>query len=175
MTTQALLSVAEARDFLLQRARTNSQKTENIHLMRARGRVLARDLVANRAVPPHDNSAMDGYAVRLADVQAGVTLPVSQRIAAGRAPQPLAVGTAARIFTGGVIPPGADAVVMQEDTTANSDSVTFNAGVSLGKNIRRAANFKGAVGSKGFVLGKADLLRLQLLFQSYHTTGILYL
>ena len=170
MTTQALLSVAEARDFLLQRARTNSQKTENIHLMRARGRVLARDLVANPAVPPHDNSAMDGYAVRLADVQAGVTLPVSQRIAAGRAPQPLAVGTAARIFTGGVIPPGADAVVMQEDTTANSDSVTFNAGVSLGKNIRRAGEDveKGTVViPAGTRLGAAHLGLAAAIGESY--------
>jgi molybdopterin molybdotransferase len=91
--------------------------TESLSTLDADGRVLAQNLVAELQVPPCDNSAMDGYAVRVADiVQAGAVLPVSQRIAAGQAGvQPLLPGSVARIFTGAPLPPGADAVVMQED------------------------------------------------------------
>ncbi|MEZ5662026.1 MAG: molybdopterin molybdotransferase MoeA [Burkholderiaceae bacterium] len=91
--------------------------TETIALVDADRRILAEDLVSALHVPPHDNSSMDGYAVRTVDVTApGVVLPVSQRIAAGHAGGPLEPGTCARIFTGAPMPPGADAVVMQEDT-----------------------------------------------------------
>jgi len=95
-------------------------RTETVATPEAWGRVLARDVVSTVHVPPEDNSAMDGYAVRVADLAqgAGTLLPVSQRIAAGRPGQPLAAGTAARIFTGAQIPPGADAVVMQEHCEA---------------------------------------------------------
>jgi molybdopterin molybdotransferase len=80
------------------------------------GRVLAQDLVSALHVPPQDNSSMDGYAMRCADVrEAGVVLPVSQRIPAGAAGLPLQPGSVARIFTGAPIPGGADTVVMQED------------------------------------------------------------
>src|SRR5690606_25008223 len=91
-------------------------------------------------VPPQDNSAMDGYAVRCADVsQAGAVLPVSQRIAAGSVGEPLQPGTAARIFTGASIPPGADAVLMQEDCTALDDGqVQINAVPQRHQWIRRA-------------------------------------
>jgi len=97
-----------------------SGRTETVATPEAWGRVLARDVVSSVNVPPEDNSAMDGYAVRVADLAqgAGTLLPVSQRIAAGRPGQPLAAGTAARIFTGAQIPPGADAVVMQEHCEA---------------------------------------------------------
>ena len=85
----------------------------------ADGRVLAQDLVAGLTVPPRDNSAMDGYAVRSADCAAAdAVLQVAQRIPAGTVGQPLAAGTAARIFTGAPVPEGADAVVMQEDAEA---------------------------------------------------------
>ena len=106
----------------------------------ADGRVLAESVYAELQVPPQDNSAMDGYAVRSSDIaQAGIVLPISQRIAAGDSGLPLAAGTAARIFTGAPIPPGADAVVMQEDTTTQPDgSVTFNTVPAAGKNVRRA-------------------------------------
>ncbi len=90
---------------------------ETVATIDADGRVLAEDLVSPLHVPPQDNTSMDGYAVRSADVTApGVVLPVSQRIAAGHAGMPLLPGTCARIFTGAPMPPGADAVVMQEDT-----------------------------------------------------------
>lgn len=92
-------------------------RTESVATFDADHRVLAADLVSALHVPPQDNSSMDGYAVRVADVtEKGVVLPVSQRIAAGHAAQPLQPGTCARIFTGAPMPAGADAVVMQEDT-----------------------------------------------------------
>ena len=93
--------------------------TDTVITFDADGRVLAQDCVSALQVPPNDNSSMDGYAVRCADVMAaGVRLPVSQRIAAGSVGGPLQPGTAARIFTGAPIPEGADAVLMQEDCEA---------------------------------------------------------
>ena len=89
---------------------------ESVSTFDADGRVLAQDVVSSLHVPPQDNSSMDGYAVRSADVaQAGALLQVSQRIAAGANGKPLRARSAARIFTGAPIPAGADAVVMQED------------------------------------------------------------
>jgi molybdopterin molybdotransferase len=91
-------------------------ESETVATLAADGRVLAEDLVSALQVPPQDNSSMDGYAVRVAEIaDEGVPLPVSQRIPAGAAPQPLQPGTTARIFTGAPVPPGADAIVMQED------------------------------------------------------------
>jgi molybdopterin molybdotransferase len=95
-------------------------RTETVSTPDAWGRVLAQDVVSGVHVPPEDNSAMDGYAIRIADLVNGVgsVLPVSQRIAAGQPGRPLAAGTAARIFTGAQVPIGADAVVMQEHCVA---------------------------------------------------------
>lgn len=106
----------------------------------ADGRVLAEDLVAALQVPPFDNSAMDGYALRAADLSGPeLALPVSQRIAAGSIGEPLAAGTAARIFTGAAVPLGADAVVMQEECTLLEDGrVQINAAVKPGQNIRKS-------------------------------------
>lgn len=96
--------------------------TESVSTFEADGRVLAEDLVSALQVPPQDNSSMDGYAVRRAEIaDEGVPLPVSQRIPAGAAAQPLQPGTAARIFTGATVPAGADAIVMQEETEALED------------------------------------------------------
>ena len=93
-------------------------ETETVATLEADGRVLAHDVVSELHVPPHDNSSMDGYAVRCTDVHGGdEPLVVSQRIAAGTAGAPLQPDTVARIFTGAPIPEGADAVVMQEDCT----------------------------------------------------------
>lgn len=92
----------------------------------ADGRVLAEDVVSGLQVPPEDNSAMDGYALRVADVTAaGVVLRVSQRIAAGSTGSALEPGTAARIFTGAQVPAGADAIVMQEDCEPLADQPGF--------------------------------------------------
>lgn len=110
-------------------------------------RVLAQDVVSSVDVPPHDNSAMDGYALRLSDWQAaggvGAVLPQAQRIAAGQVGAALPAGACARIFTGAPIPEGADAVVMQEHTQrqpqgeAGADRVAFVQPIQAGQNIRR--------------------------------------
>ena len=102
---------------------------ETVSTFDADGRVLAQDLVSALQVPPQDNSSMDGFAVRSGEVNgAGATLPVSQRVPAGSAAQPLRVASVARIFTGAPIPEGADAVVMQEDTEPAGEQGTEPAG-----------------------------------------------
>ncbi|HEX4916869.1 MAG TPA: gephyrin-like molybdotransferase Glp [Limnobacter sp.] len=113
---------------------------ETVAIAQAQGRVLASDLVSALNVPQHDNSGMDGYAVRCHDLsQAGVALPVSQRIPAGASPQGLQPGTVARVFTGAPIPAGADAVVMQEDARVLDDGgVAFAVVPQPGQFIRRA-------------------------------------
>ena len=108
---------------------------EWIDCTQAAGRVLAETVTARLDVPPADNSAMDGYALRHAD--AGQALPVSQRVAAGHAPEPLASGTCARIFTGGEIPPGADTVVMQERVTMHEQLAIIPDDIECGDNVRR--------------------------------------
>jgi len=124
----------------LQSAAVLPRETELLELQQAHGRVLAEDLRASLFVPPHDNSGMDGYAVRCADVtEAGTSLPVDQRIPAGSVGARLAPGSAARIFTGAPIPAGADAVVMQEDCSVDGDRVVIGRLPSKGDFIR----FKG--------------------------------
>jgi len=133
-----MLSADQLLDALLERAHGVSE-TETVPVTDALGRVLAAPQTSAITVPPMDNSAMDGYAVRVADVAvAGVRLPVSQRILAGAVGQPLQPGTAARIFTGAPVPPGADAVLMQEYCEATGEDVVINAMPRLGENIRRA-------------------------------------
>jgi molybdopterin molybdotransferase len=90
--------------------------SQSVSTFDADGRVLAEDLLASLNVPGHDNSSMDGYAVRVADLAASDILQVTQRIAAGSTGHALEPMAAARIFTGAPVPPGADVVVMQEDT-----------------------------------------------------------
>src|SRR5476651_184332 len=100
------------------------------------GRVLADDLISTLDLPPWPNSAMDGYALRLAD-WTGEPLVVSQRIFAGQAPQPLQPGTCARIFTGAPVPEGADCVEMQENAEVRADErVVFSEVMTAGQNIR---------------------------------------
>ncbi len=111
-------------------------ETERVSLAEAEGRVLATELVATLDLPPWPNSAMDGYALRLADLQ-GEPLPVSQRIFAGHAPEPLQPGTCARIFTGAPMPAGADCVEMQENTEVLEDGrVRFLEALTLDQNVR---------------------------------------
>ncbi|MDA1370020.1 MAG: molybdopterin molybdotransferase MoeA [Proteobacteria bacterium] len=113
--------------------------TESVALLEATGRVLAEDLVASVNVPPHANSAMDGYAVQTADLAVdAAVLHVTQRIVAGRVGLPLAAGEAARIFTGAPLPEGADAVVMQENCVLNGDRVEILQIPEPGDNVRRA-------------------------------------
>lgn len=132
-----MLSVREALDFLLEAARPVEQ-VETVATLEANGRVLAADQLATIDVPSADNTQMDGYAVRAADCASGsATLKVSQRIPAGSVGHELEPGTAARIFTGALIPPGADAVVMQEQAEAVGDSVTIHHAPRAGEWIRR--------------------------------------
>ncbi|MEC5214933.1 molybdopterin molybdotransferase [Polaromonas sp. CG_9.5] len=111
---------------------------ESVSTFEADGRVLAQDLLSALDVPAHDNSSMDGYAVRCADwVDAGTILQVSQRIPAGSSGHLLAPASAARIFTGAPIPPGADAVVMQEDCETVEGGVRIRLQPQPGQWIRR--------------------------------------
>lgn len=133
-----MLTVREALDFLLAAARP-VDGVEVVDTLAANGRVLAEDQVSLLNVPSADNTQMDGYAVRAADCASGAArLRVAQRIPAGSVGQPLEPGTAARIFTGALIPPGADAVVMQEQCEADGDQVTVRHAPKEGEWIRRA-------------------------------------
>ncbi|MFJ4054144.1 gephyrin-like molybdotransferase Glp [Pseudomonas sp. NPDC089743] len=132
-----LMAVEEALERLLALAEAAPiRDIETVSLAEAEGRVLATDLVASLDLPPWPNSAMDGYALRLADYQ-GLPLPVSQRIFAGQAPEPLQPGTCARIFTGAPLPAGADCVEMQENTEVLEDGrVRFLERMRLEQNVR---------------------------------------
>jgi molybdopterin molybdotransferase len=133
---KGLLSVDEALSQMLAQAKPVAD-IEEVPTLEATGRVLARAQRSTMDVPPMDNSAMDGYAVRIAD---GARLRVAQKIMAGSVGKPLEAGTAARIFTGAPMPPGADAVVMQEHTTVDGDSVLLNKRPIPAQWIRRTAS-----------------------------------
>jgi molybdopterin molybdotransferase len=135
-----MLSLDEALQRLIEGAAPALiREVERVSTFDALGRVLAADVVSEIDVPPHDNSSMDGYAVRTSDVGTpGVVLPISQRVAAGHVGASLAAGTAARIFTGAPVPPGADAIVMQEQTEpAGEGTVSFRTTPQTGQWIRR--------------------------------------
>lgn len=133
-----MLAVKEALDFLLNAARPVTE-TDIVDTLQANGRVLAKAQVSGMDVPGADNTQMDGYAVRAEDCVSGAAeLPVSQRIPAGHVGEPLQPGTAARVFTGALIPPGADAVVMQEQCEASGDKVIVRHAPKSGDWIRRA-------------------------------------
>jgi molybdopterin molybdotransferase len=133
-----MLSFEQALAKLLAAARP-VEEIRSLPLTAAAGRVLAVAQQSTVASPPLDNSAMDGYAVRVADITAaGVCLPVSQRIPAGSIGSTLQPGTAARIFTGAPVPPGADAVIMQELCEHGEGGVVINYLPRIGENIRRA-------------------------------------
>lgn len=166
---QPLMALDQALASLLATAQPLAD-AESVNTFDADGRVLAQSLVSALHVPPQDNSSMDGYAVRCADLAGAsaaqpVALPVAQRIAAGHSGQPLQPGTVARIFTGAPVPAGADAIVMQEDvvvsTGADSQALaSFSACPTSGTWIRRAGEdvTRGAeVLHPGTRLGPAEL------------------
>jgi molybdopterin molybdotransferase len=146
-TERPLLALDEALARLAEGAAPFTiRQTEILSTFDALGRVLAADVVSMLDVPPEDNTSMDGYALRAADVpEAGTVLPVGQRIPAGVVGAVLQPGTAARIFTGGQIPAGADAVVMQEQCeplppaagAASLGSVRVNTVPAAGQWVRR--------------------------------------
>lgn len=146
---------------LLPAARTTTLPLEQCH-----GRVLAEDVTASVSLPPFDNSAMDGYAVRAADIadaseQSPVELPVAADIPAGRTDgPPLEPGTAHRIMTGAPMPDGADTIVKVEDTDGGTDQVRLFAAAEVGKSVRRAGEDVTADDvalRKGTLLGAAQL------------------
>jgi molybdopterin molybdotransferase len=132
---------------------------ERVELLSAIGRICAEDLLAQYDVPAQNNSAMDGFAVRAADVRSTpVSLAISQRIPAGAMGESLQAATAARIFTGAPLPAGADAVVLQENCTYSDSQVTILQTVPVGENIR----FRGEDVRRGFVLRKlGQRIRIQ--------------
>ena len=139
MTKPPMLTAQQALDHLLSHAQTVGE-SEKVAMQAALGRVLAENVNSLVDVPPLDNTAMDGYAVRSADIATpGKSLKIAQRIPAGSMGTPLESGTAARIFTGAPVPPGADAVVMQEDCSVEgqADQVTVNIAPTAGQWIRR--------------------------------------
>jgi len=155
-----LMRAADASAILVARAQTLTA-VERVALRGATGRILAADIAAQRSVPPHDNAAVDGYAVAHADLNADgdTRLPVRGRSAAGHPmPEPFLRGTAARVFTGAAMPAGADTVFMQEDVALDGDVAVLPPGLKFGAN-RRKAGEDIAAGST--VLAAGQRLRAQ--------------
>ncbi len=141
--TGRLMPVEDALAIMRDRL-TTVAATERVPLDAAAGRIVAADLVSGMNVPPHDNSAVDGYAFRNSDLSAGkaTRLAVTGRVVAGHGSGPggpeIAPASAVRIFTGAVMPAGCDTVVMQEDVTEEDGVVTVPPGLETGTNRRRA-------------------------------------
>jgi len=142
VAVKTALTAAEALRSILEATPVLDPETTAVR--EALGRVLAGPVVSTRDLPPLDNSAMDGYAVRLADVAAASRVQpacleiATEIVAGGRADQPISPGTAARILTGAPVPPGADCVVRQEDTAREGDGLRVFAAPALHENIRKA-------------------------------------
>lgn len=140
MTKPPMLTAQQAIDHLLSHAQTVTE-SEELTTQAALGRILAENVNSLVDVPPLDNTAMDGYAVRTADTNVpGAILRLAQRIPAGSIGTQLEPSTTARIFTGAPVPPGADAVVMQEDCTlpeGQVEQVQINVTPAVGQWIRR--------------------------------------
>jgi molybdopterin molybdotransferase len=132
-----MLSVEQAQAEILGRAR--ALPAERVDILDALGRVLAEPIRSTRRIPPWPNSSMDGYAVRAADARPAVTLRVVDRVIAGSLPsRAVGAGEAARIFTGAPMPPGADAVVPQEDVDARDGIIALRGAVEPGAYVRPA-------------------------------------
>ena len=154
----SMITVHEAHERLRRNNRVRVDD-ESVDLKDCLGRVLAADVVSSIDVPPADNSAMDGYALRREDwLGADHALEISQRITAGAPPAPLKPGTAARIFTGAEIPEGADVVVMQEKCRTDGERVFMDVVGDAGANIRPRGQ---DIRQGGTVLQKGHRLRAQ--------------
>lgn len=136
---ERLVTAEEALRLIAERVVAVTER-EDVPLGRALGRVLAQDLVAGFDVPPHDNAAVDGFALRHADLlpEGATRLPLAGRVAAGVVPGALPAGSATRIFTGAMLPAGADCIVMQENTRRIGDLVEIPPGLQRFANCRRA-------------------------------------
>jgi molybdopterin molybdotransferase len=167
------ISVAEAQQIVLDACQVLD--CETVATVDAQGRVLAVPVISGRTLPPADCSAMDGYAVRAEDLTGAskatpIELSVVYEVAAGgRGARLLVAGEAARIFTGAPIPPGADSVVIQEDTSARGDRVAISTAPEPGKNVREAGEdvrSGDVVLEAGTLLGPAHLGMLASLGRS---------
>lgn len=156
-----LIPVEEAIDRLLAVAEPIAE-AETVPVKEALGRVLARDEESDIDVPAVNNSAMDGYALKVEDAQLSVAMRVSQRIPAGTVAEPLEKGTLARIFTGAEVPSGANAVIMQEETQPSGDAVILKRLPDIQENVREAGQDikKGQVIVKGGTRLRAQELGL---------------
>lgn len=137
--------------------------SESCVLGQAQGRVLAQDVIATLDMPPADNSSMDGYAIRASDYLEGAVMPVQQRCYAGDMPAPLQPGCATRLFTGSLLPRGADTVIIQEDSVESDEGVRFLEAPVPGQFVRPRAEDVAAGSvllSAGTVLGAAELALL---------------
>ena len=168
------ITAAEALRTILERV--GPLPAETVALPDAQGRVLSETVASTRVIPPADNSAMDGYAVRAADCasassESPVALPVAFEVPAGSASPPrLEAGQAARILTGAPLPPGADSVVRQEDAQRTSDQVAVRVVPKLGEHVRRAGEDVDAgdvVLSPGDRIGPAQIGMLASLGRSF--------
>lgn len=158
--TAGLISLEEARQKMLDQLSPLAER-ETLSIYDAAGRITAAPVISPLPVPPFDNSAMDGYAVRMADVAHDTPLTVAGKAFAG-APfnGEWPAGSCIRIMTGAPLPPGAEAVVMQEETAAEGDRIRFTAAVRAGQNIRRAGEDirqGDSVLAAGVRLGAAEL------------------
>lgn len=156
-----MISVAEALAHLFDLAKP--LETEVVPLKHANGRVLAKDAIARRDQPPFSASAMDGYAVRDADIKAGVTLTMIGESAAGhRFDGAVRPGECIRIFTGAPLPEGADRIIIQEDVTAEGDQITIGDSLDSNPYVRaKGFDFKdGEAASAPKVLRPADIALL---------------
>jgi len=132
-----MLTVEEALEAIL--SRVSVLGTEHVDVLASLGRVLAEPIVSRREIPPWANSSMDGYAVRAEDTRAGAALSVVGRVEAGALPsRAIGLGEAMRIFTGAPLPPGADAVIPQEDVEATNGRVTLKGAVARAAYVRAA-------------------------------------
>lgn len=130
-----LLDFDIAQDRLIQ-AGTRPTTSERVAVTQSRGRILANDVKASINIPPADNSAMDGYAIRFADYAPDTSFPVQQRVYAGDLPQALQVGHAIRLFTGSLLPEGADTIVIQENCTESDNVLHIHVAPLQGQHVR---------------------------------------
>lgn len=147
----------------LARAANHPILDETCLLHHAHGRVLAQTLFATLDLPPADNSAMDGYAIRYDDYAQGVALPVQQRCFAGEQPAALIPGQATRLFTGSLIPEGADTVVMQENVTERDGCIVINEPPVEGAHVRKRGedvSRERQILARGTVLGAGEIALL---------------
>ncbi|KAG4080839.1 hypothetical protein HA402_010010 [Bradysia odoriphaga] len=131
-----MLEFDEAQNLLAAAAACTGRRVQ-VPLAQAAGRILAADLTATLDMPPADNSAMDGYAIRYQDYQEGVALPIQQYCYAGDMPQPQLPGQATRLFTGSLIPTGADTVIIQENTRVADEQVHILHSPRTGQHVRK--------------------------------------